>query len=86
LLGGGFLAVSGLLVIAVTIIRLQKGLVIGYALVSAAAFILSPQAVARYSMPGASVLYLLLVIVLCLLFTLILGYGIIRGKKRPEGI
>ena len=68
LLGGGFLALSGLLTTMITIIRCQKRLMAGYVIVAVLAYVLSEKAVERYSIMGAAMLYLLLMAALCAVF------------------
>jgi O-antigen/teichoic acid export membrane protein len=80
LASGGFVAVSVLFVIAVTIIRYQTAVAVIYAFISALAFILSPIFVARYSLMGAAVLYFILTGIQCLLFALLLWLGVRRHK------
>lgn len=82
LLGGGFLAVSGLLVTITTIIRYQNGLAIGYAIVALLALIFSPVCVRNYEIMGASVLYLILMIILCIIFSIIFIQGLARKPKE----
>ncbi len=82
LLGGGFLALSGLFVTIITIMRLQKTLLFGYGIVSILAFIASPVIVEQYSMTGAALLYLLLMIILCVIFVIHLLYGIKKGTVK----
>lgn len=77
LLGGGFLALSGLLTTIITIIRFQKILVLGYIIVAIMAYIYSPILVEKYSVMGAAILYMALMIILCAIFIIILGYGLI---------
>ena len=72
LLGGGFLALSGLLVTIMTILRIQNSQAIGYAVIAIFAYILSPVFVQKYAVMGASVLYLLLMILLCAIFWMLL--------------
>ena len=84
LLGGGFLAFSGLQVTIITIIRFQKSLAWGYMIVAALAYILSPVLVERYSMFGATVLYLGLMLMLCVIFGILLVYGIVTGMGKKE--
>jgi O-antigen/teichoic acid export membrane protein len=81
LVSGGFLAVSALFVIAITIIRHQTGIAVVYAVVAALAFILSPIFVARYAIMGAAVLYFCLMVVQCLLFSALLWFGM-RSEFR----
>lgn len=75
LLGGGFLALSGLFVTIMTIIRIQNSQAIGYGIVAVCAYILSPIFVRKYAVMGASVLYLLLMILLCIIFAIMMMIG-----------
>lgn len=84
LLGGGFLALSGLLTTIITIIRFQRVLVMGYIIVAIMAYIYSPILVEKYSMMGAAVLYMALMIILCAIFIVILGYGLMKKGKGYE--
>lgn len=84
LLGGGFLALSGLLTTIITIIRFQRALVTGYIIVAIMAYLYSPVLVEKYSMMGASVLYMALMVILCAIFIVILGYGLMKKGKRYE--
>ena len=52
LLGGGFLALSGLFVTIMTIIRIQNSQAIGYGIVAVCAYILSPIFVRKYAVMG----------------------------------
>lgn len=76
LMGGGFLALSGLFVTIITIMRLQKMLLWGYGVVSILAYIASPIMIERYNISGATILYLFLMIILCIIFIVPLLYGI----------
>ena len=82
LLGGGFLALSGLFVTIMTIIRIQNSQAIGYGIVAVCAYILSPIFVRKYAVMGASVLYLLLMILLCIIFAIMMMIGF--KKKRSD--
>lgn len=84
LLGGGFLALSGLLTTIITIIRFQRALVTGYIIVAIMAYLYSPVLVEKYSMMGASVLYMALMVILCAIFIVILGYGLMKKGKGYE--
>lgn len=75
LLGGGFLALSGLLVTIITILRKQKLIAIGYIVVALMALVLSPIMVEKYAIMGAAVLYCILMIVLCIMFAILLKAG-----------
>lgn len=79
LLGGGFLALSGLLVTIMTILRIQNSQAIGYAVIAIFAYILSPVFVQKYAVMGASVLYLLLMVLLCIIFGFLLIIRIYRN-------
>lgn len=68
LLGEGLLALSGLLVTIMTILRIQNSQAIGYAIIAILAYILSPVFVQKYAVMGASILYLLLMMLLCVIF------------------
>jgi len=68
----------------ITIIRFQKSLAWGYMIVAALAYILSPVLVERYSMFGATVLYLGLMLMLCVIFGILLVYGIVTGMGKKE--
>lgn len=81
LLGGGFLGLSGLLNSALTIMRRQKLIVCGYGITAGLAVLFSGIIVRKSGVFGASVLYLILMAILCMLFTVFLGYGCIRGKR-----
>lgn len=81
LLGGGFLALSGLLVTVITIIRFQNSLAIGYIIVSVLAYFLCPVVVEKYQIMGASVLYTILMLLLCILFGIVFIVGI---KSQTE--
>ena len=84
LIGGGFLALSGLLATIITIIRFQDSLLIGYVLVGILAYMLSEVFVERYAIMGAAGLYLMLMIGLCLVFIILLLYGLHRKGKQNE--
>lgn len=80
LLGGGFLGLSGLLNAVITIIRYQKSLMWGYAVVGLLAYAFSNVIVERYKMMGASVLYMVLMGILCLVFGGLFIYGVLKRK------
>lgn len=68
LAAGGMLALSGLFVTSLTIMRKQKTILIGFIIVSVTAMILSRPIVRNYSITGASFLYLLLMVLLSIIF------------------
>lgn len=81
LLGGGFLGLSGVLNTVITIIRYQNALAVGYGVVSIMAFFFSNNIVARYGIMGASVLYVMLMTLLCMCFFIIMFVGIKKSRK-----
>ena len=81
LLGGGFLGLSGLLNAVITIIRYQKSLMWGYAVVALLALVCSNRIVGMYGMMGAAVLYTLLMAILCVIFVGLFAYGVMKQKK-----
>ncbi|MDD6328382.1 MAG: lipopolysaccharide biosynthesis protein [Lachnospiraceae bacterium] len=84
LLGGGFLALSGLLVTVITIIRFQKSLALGYIFVSVMAYFLCPVFVKKYQLMGASALYTILMVILCLIFAFIFWIGCSSKHPKPS--
>lgn len=80
LLGGGFLGLSGLLNAVITIIRYQKSLMWGYAVIAVLAYVFSNQIVSQYEMMGAAVLYTVLMGGLCFIFAGLFVYGVIKKK------
>lgn len=81
LLGGGFLGASGLLNAAITIMRKQKALLWGYLAVAVGALFLSKVSVQMWGMLGASMLYMVLMLGLCMCFAVILIKGLFDEKK-----
>lgn len=79
--GGGLLALANQLINIVTIIRRQKLLIVGYSLCAILALILSSPVVSLYSLMGAAMLELILMSVLCTVFTTILSIEIKRAAK-----
>lgn len=71
LTGGGFLAITGLFVTALTIMRQQRLLMGIYTLNAAAAYLLSDQLIRRYQLMGASVSYLVMISGLSLAFAVL---------------
>lgn len=82
LLGGGFLGLSGLLNTVITIIRYQKSLMWGYGVVALLAYIFSDVVVEKYKMLGASLLYLLLMGILCIVFLGLFVFGLIKKGRE----
>ncbi len=84
LLGGGFLGLSGLLNAVITIIRYQKSLMWGYVIVALLALLFSNRVVGSYGIMGASILYTVLMAILCVIFTGVFVYGVMRQVRRPH--
>lgn len=81
LLGGGFLGTSGLLNAAITIMRQQKPLLWAYLGVAVGGFFLSKLSVKMWGMLGASMLYMVLMLGLCICFVVILIKGLLDAKR-----
>jgi len=81
LFGGGFLGLSGLLNTILTIMRNQKSLLVGYAVVAVIAFLLSDRIVGGYGMIGAALLYMILMGLLCLFFLAIFVFRVFQKRK-----
>jgi O-antigen/teichoic acid export membrane protein len=81
LLGGGFLGASGFLNAILTIMRCQKEILIGYLVASAGALFLSNTVIKNYGINGASWLYLILMVILCLCFDFTLFIKMYKQKS-----
>lgn len=82
LAGGGLLALSNQLMTVITILRRQTFLMIGYGICSALALFLSRPIVKDYSIMGAAVLELVIMLCLCVIFTLLFIIEIHKAKKK----
>ena len=82
LAGGGLLALANQFMTIITIIRRQKWLLIGYLVCAIAALICSPMVVANYSVMGAAMLELVLMLSLCIFFAIVLTVSITRAKRN----
>ena len=83
--GGGFLAVTSLMTMGITIMREQRHLTIGYAVVATAALVLSPVAVRAAGIAGASWIYLAMMAVLAAWFTgVFVRYSSIDRHEGPS--
>lgn len=76
LLGGGFLGLVGFLNTMNTVIRQQRFLMWGYAVIAAIAYLCSNFVVGEYGMFGAAVLYMGLMIILAGIFLAVFLYGV----------
>ena len=82
LVGGGFLGLSGLLQMLITIQRGQRQLVIIYIFVTVIAIIFSNGVVREYGMNGAVCLYILLMGLLCIGFIFIFTRNFLDYKTH----
>ncbi len=82
LVGGGFLGLSGLLQMLITIQRGQRQLVMIYIFVTVIAIIFSNGVVREYGMNGAVCLYILLMGLLCIGFVLIFIRNLLTNRTH----
>lgn len=80
LLGGGFLGLVGFLTAIITIMRCQKVLIICYVIISLLICILSPICVAYAKILGASIIYLISMMLLAFAFSFIVFFKIKTTK------
>lgn len=80
LLGGGFLGMSGLFNIVITIMRRQRALLIGYVITAVLALVFSNTVVRKYGIMGAAAFYTAIMLMLCIIFAVIFIIGIVRKK------
>lgn len=80
LLGGGFLAISGLFMAVLTIMRKQKEQLYGYLIITVLALLFSKQFVKFAGIMGASFLFLILMVILAMYFTIITMRELVRNK------
>lgn len=81
MVGGGFLAFAWLLGYVITIIRYQKCALLAYACVALLALIMSRPIVRSYGIRGASLLYTVLMGILCILLAVIFAAGVFWKKR-----
>ena len=84
LVGSGFLAISGMLLTVITIMRQQKASLAGYGICAVLAFFLASPAVNRWGMMGAAMLSMLLHAILSILFALIVIFRLRQADKYPN--
>ena len=82
LAGGGVLALASFMVIVLTIMRDQKSIILGYGVAAILAAALSPISVQRFAIDGACYLYLALMLITTLIFTLIVILKIHQAAKK----
>ncbi|WP_418467612.1 lipopolysaccharide biosynthesis protein, partial [Faecalibacillus faecis] len=83
MLGGGILAYVGFLTTIITLMRNQNIILIGYVIGGVLAIVLSQLVVSLYGLRGASILYLLLISVLAVFFSIAFYFNL---KIWKEGI
>lgn len=76
MLGGGMLAYSTFFSTVITIIRMQKTLLVSYGVVALAALVLSGLLVTRFGIMGAAVMYMVLMTILSIILMIIILYRI----------
>lgn len=81
LIGGGFCALSNILSNIITIMRQQRKLVYAYIVTWASSFIISNKLVESYGIYGASISYLILMIVFFLLILALFFISLLTSKK-----
>lgn len=84
LLGGGFLAMAGLLNVTITIMRFQCQLLIGYGVVSMIALFCSDTVVEAWGMKGAALIYTVLMGFLLGIFIILFAIGLGKACKKHE--
>ncbi len=82
LVGGGFLALSGLLNAMIVILRKENTIAVVYIFVSILALMFSNPIVRGYGILGAAVLYTGLMAVVSICFAFILSYAIFKKKRE----
>ncbi|MDE7328086.1 MAG: lipopolysaccharide biosynthesis protein [Lachnospiraceae bacterium] len=80
--GGGFLGLSGLMNALLTVMRKQTGILISYVIAAGCALVFSAPIVGRYEMLGASLLYMVLMGILCVCFGMIYIYTLTIHMKE----
>ncbi len=83
MVGGGMLALVNFFAVVVTVMRYQQHLTWGYAVVAAAALLMSNKVVNMFGIRGATLLYTVLMTVQTLIFAIIMFYFI---RKRSEAL
>ena len=83
MVGGGMLALVNFFAVVVTVMRYQQHLTWGYAVMAAAALVMSNKIVQSYGIRGATLLYTVLMTAQTLIFAVITFYFI---KKRADAL
>ena len=82
--GGGFLALSALFTMGITIIRFQKSLIWGYALVAIYALVVSAFAVENWGISGAAWTYFSSMVILALWFGISFTVGVKKNRRKED--
>ena len=82
MIGGGALAYATYFSTVITVIRLQKTLIVCYGIIALAAKLMSKYFVLGYGLLGAATMYAFLMIVLAVILCIITGWGV--QKKKAE--
>jgi O-antigen/teichoic acid export membrane protein len=82
LCGGGLLALVNFFIISITIIRQQRNLIWGFAAVAVFAKIVSGYFVKGYGIRGASMLYLVDMVILSICFAVVLIVQVRKSRKK----
>lgn len=78
LIGGGFLGLTGFLNTIITVIRFQGTLIVGYAIAAMVATMEANRIVSIWGIRGAAILYVAIMAMVSILFSIFLIYGITR--------
>lgn len=81
MVGGGMLALANFFTVVVTVVRGQRHLILGYVAVAVAAKLFSEHFVRTYGIPGASVLYTVLMTLISMAFAVIFVLCV-RSRSR----
>lgn len=84
ILGGGFNAVVTLMFYGITVLRKQKFVLIGYSVTLALALVISAVLVPVGGLMGASIAYLLSMVILAAVFTITFAVCYRKGKREAE--
>lgn len=84
MLGGGFLGMSGFVMSVLTLMRLQREILIGYGITGILAFILSPIFVSKLGLLGAATVYTGLMFILTLIFLILYMIKLYQEEKVYE--
>ena len=82
MIGGGALAYATYFSTVITIIRMQKTLIVCYGIVAVGAKLLSKFFVLTYGIMGAASMYAFLMIILAIMLFIITWYGIRKESTR----